>query len=66
MELQTMRADEVHELAQRFRLRATEAEDVVYHRLMLRTAVELEELAGSLSARNGSELVLVDEDECAV
>jgi hypothetical protein len=66
MELHTMRADEVHKLAQRFRLRATEAEDAVYHRLMLRTAVELEELAGALSARNLSELVLVDEEERAV
>jgi hypothetical protein len=61
-----MRADEVHELAQRFRLRATEAEDAIYHRLMLRTAVELEELAGTLNARNCSELVLVDEEERAV
>ena len=66
MELHTMRADEVHKLAQRFRLRATEAEDAVYHRLMLRTAVELEELAGALSARKLAELVLVDEEERAV
>ena len=65
MELQSIRADEVHQLAQRFRLRAIEAEDSLYHRLMLRTAVELEELAGTLSANNGSELVLVDDEECA-
>jgi hypothetical protein len=65
MELQTIRAGEVHELAQRFRLRAIEAEDTLYHRLMMRTALELEELARTLNANAGSELVLVDEDECA-
>ncbi len=45
MSLQTVRADEVLQLAQNFRLRAAEAADTVYHPMMMRTAVELEELA---------------------
>lgn len=66
MTFHSVRADDVLLLAHDFRLRAAEAEDTIYYRLMLRTAAELEELADNLSRKKGSELVLVDGDEDAV
>lgn len=63
MTLHSVRADDVLQLAHDFRLRAAEAEDTVYYRLMLRTAAELEELADDLSRKKSSELVLVDDEE---
>lgn len=60
MTLQSVRADDVLQLAHDFRLRAAEAEDTIYYRLMLRTAAELEELADTLAHKKGNELVLVD------
>ena len=48
-----LEATEVAQLARRFRSRAAEAEDGIYRNLMLRTASELEELAGTLSLRSG-------------
>jgi hypothetical protein len=66
MTFHSVRADDVLQLAHDFRLRAAEAEDTIYHRLMLRTAAELEELADNLARKKGSELVLVDGDEDTV
>ncbi len=66
MTLHSIRADDVLQLAHDFRLRAAEAEDTIYYRLMLRTAAELEELADNLTHKKGNELVLVEGEEDAV
>ncbi len=63
MTFHSVRADDVLQLAHDFRLKAAEAEDTVYHRLMLRTAAELEELADTIARKRGSEVVLVDGEE---
>lgn len=60
MELQSVRINEVLEIAQSFRRRAAEALDTHYHSLMLRTAMELEELAAALL--NRGEFVVKNED----
>lgn len=52
MALQSVRIDEVLEIAQYFRERAAEALDTHYHCLMLRTAMELEELVAALVRRS--------------
>jgi hypothetical protein len=61
MEMQPVRASDVLAIAQSFRQRAAEAIDTSYYRLMLRTAVELEELAHSLTHRG--ELALSDDQD---
>lgn len=69
MVLQSIKADEVKEIARRFRTRAAEAQDTVYHALMLRTAAELEELADTLASRDDTTLALIgdeDGDECPI
>lgn len=60
MELQSVRVSEMLEVAQSLRQRAAEALDTHYHCLMLRTAIELEELAATLATRG--EIILSDDD----
>ena len=62
MELRPIKSSELLRMAHDFRMRAEEAVDTEYHRMMLRTAVELEELADELNRRKGSELVLKDDE----
>jgi hypothetical protein len=57
MELQTIHAAEVLQIAQDFRARAAEAGDTTYRHLMLRTAMDLEERAATLAKQDGTELV---------
>ena len=61
MEMQPDRASDALAIAQSFRQRAAEAIDTSYYRLMLRTAVELEQLADTLARRG--ELVLVNQED---
>ena len=67
MTLQSVRAAEVQQMAENFRRRAAEAaaENTAYHYLMLRTALELEDLAERLEYTNGTELVLSDDEATA-
>jgi hypothetical protein len=62
-ELRSVKSRELRELAKRFREHAAEAAPGTYRDLMLRTMAELEELAQSLEASDGSELVLFDEKD---
>jgi len=62
MALQSVRAAEIQQMAENFRVRAAETQDTVYHRLMLRTALELEDLAERLKRSGGAELVLADDE----
>jgi len=55
MEVYTVRPDNVLQIAQDFRIRAAETRDVIYHHMMLRTALELEELAETLLGRRCSD-----------
>lgn len=61
MNAKAAKAAEVLQLAESFRQRAAEAGDALYHRLMLRTALDLEEFAESL-VRPG-DLVMIDDGE---
>lgn len=63
MGMESIKAEEVLQLARNFRLRAAEAEDAVYYSMMLRTACELELQAEMLSRRPGGELVMIDDGE---
>lgn len=63
MELRSMRAAEVAKLARKFRLRAAEAEEGVYRTLMLRTALELEELVSTLTLGSDGQFVVLEGDE---
>jgi hypothetical protein len=51
MDVYTVRADNVLQIAQTFRSQAAETSDLIYHHMMLRTAAELEELAETLLGR---------------
>ena len=62
VELRSVKAQELIELAHRFRVRAADCPPDVYRDLILRTAGELEELAQSLVKNNGSEFVLFDDE----
>lgn len=62
-ELRAVKSQELNKLAKRFREHATEAEPGMFRDLMLRTASELEMLAQSLDAGEGTEYVLFDDDE---
>jgi hypothetical protein len=63
MELLAAKAEELRELARSFRARAAGCPPGYYHDLILQTADEMEELANSLAAKGGTELVACDEDE---
>jgi len=65
MELLTIHAAEVLQIAKDFRTRAAEAGDTLYRHLMLRTAAELEERAATLMQQGGTETVLVEREEAA-
>jgi hypothetical protein len=52
MELPTIHAAEVLQIARDFRARAAEAGDTLYRHLMLRTAIELEERAATLAEQD--------------
>jgi hypothetical protein len=56
MDMQTIHAAEVLQIAKDFRARAAEASDTLYRLLMLRTAMELEERAATLAEQDGTEL----------
>lgn len=59
----SMKAAEVLQLAYSFRAHAAEANDAIYHSMMLRAALELEECAETLWGRDGLQLVMLDDDE---
>ncbi len=61
-ELRLVKSKELRVLAKRFRDHAAEAERGMFRDLMLRTASELETLAQSLEASDGTECVLFDEE----
>ena len=63
VELRSAKAEELRELVRKFRERAASCPPGYYHDLILQTAGELEELADSLTAKGGTELVIFDEDE---
>lgn len=63
MELQTIHAAEILQIARDFRACAAEASDTLYRHLMLRTAMELEERAAILAEQDGTELV--DQEDAA-
>ncbi|MDR3526265.1 MAG: hypothetical protein P4L57_03230 [Rhizomicrobium sp.] len=65
MELLTIHAAEVQQIAKDFRARAAEAGDTLYRQLMLRTAMELEERAATLIEQGGSETLLVERASAA-
>ena len=63
MNARAARAAEVLQMAQNFRQRAAETENSLYNSLMLRAALELEELADTIIRPNDSELVMIDDGE---
>jgi hypothetical protein len=63
VELRSAKAEELRELARKFRARAADCPPGYYHDLILQTAGELEELATSLAANGGTELVIFDDDD---
>jgi len=63
VELRSVKAEELLQMARRFRERAKDCEPGHYHDLIIQSARELEELAASLTSKDGSELVIVDEDD---
>ena len=65
MEMLTIHAAEVLQIARDFRARAAEAGDTLYRHLMLRTAMELEERAATLIEQGGSETVPVERADAA-
>ena len=63
MELRSVKAEELRELARKFRARAAGCPPGFYHDLILQTADEMDELANSLAAKDGREGVACVEDE---
>jgi len=63
MESQSVKEEELHKLAHKFRAQAAGCPQGHFHDLILQMAGELEELALSLAAENGSEHVARGEDE---
>ena len=60
MALQIARAGEALRLAQNFRLGAAEAGDTVYNPMMMRVAVELEQLAETILHNRGNTLTVIE------
>ena len=62
MELRSVKAEELREMARRFRERAKDCEPGHYRDLIIQSARELEELAESIALKDGSELAIFDEE----